>query len=221
MEVTSTVSRSTSAKGQHHHVCPWWLGYALVSPLRRLLENPERILAPHVRKGTTVLEVGCGMGYFTLPLARLVGDHGRVLCLDVQPRMLAALERRARRAGLQERIEARLCGAETLGLAKETGEIDLAVLIHVLHELPDARAALAEVRAALAPEGRLLLIEPPGHVSNGDFERQIAVASLVGLVEERRLPGRSHGVVLRSGAPATRGPLSGDNQGSPREPEER
>ncbi len=188
-------SGSAAAKSRHNHVCPWWLGYALVSPLRRLLENPERILAPHVRQGARILEVGCGMGYFTLPLARLAGDQGRVLCLDVQPRMLAALERRARRAGLQQRIEARLCAAQTLGLAGEAGVIDLAVLIHVLHELPDARAALA-------PDGRLLLIEPPGHVSADEFERQIEVAAAVGLAQERRLSGRSRGVVLRRSTPA-------------------
>jgi ubiquinone/menaquinone biosynthesis C-methylase UbiE len=198
MEVTSTRTiRSQTTKPGHHHVCPWWLGYALLLPVRRFLENPERILGPHVHPGARILEVGCGMGFFTLPLARLAGDAGSVVCLDVQPRMLAALERRARRAGLQQRIEARLCGPEALGLAKEAGTIDLAVLIHVLHELPDARAALAEIRTALAPEGRVLLIEPPGHVSAVEFERQIETASAVGLVEERRLSRRPHGVLLQ------------------------
>ena len=182
----------------HHHVCPWWLGYALVSPLRRLVENPERTLGPHVQPGMRALEVGCGMGFFTLPLARLVGERGRVISLDVQPRMLAALARRARRAGLEERIETRLCGAESLGLAGDDGTIDLAVLIHVLHEMPDAATALGEVRAALAPAGRVLLIEPPGHVSRADFERQIQAAG-VGLAVERRLDRRL-AVVLRLAA---------------------
>jgi hypothetical protein len=90
-----------------------------------------------------------------------------------------------------------LCGSEGLDLAKEAGTIELAVLIHVLHELPDARAALAEIRTALAPEGRVLLIEPPGHVSAVEFERQIETASTVGLVEARRLSRRPHGVLLR------------------------
>ncbi len=179
-----------------HRVCPWWLGYALVSPLRRLVENPERILAPHVRPGARVLEVGCGMGYFTLPLARLVGAGGHVVSVDVQPRMLLALERRARRAGLQARIETRLCGAGSLGLASEAGRFDLAILIHVLHELPEPRAALREIRGVLAPGGRLLLVEPPGHVSEPEFLRQIETARAVGLTEERRLGRR--GVLLGS-----------------------
>jgi SAM-dependent methyltransferase len=197
-EVTSTVTNQIQpTKPGRHHVCPWWLGYGLLLPVRRLLENPERILAPHVRPGDRVLEVGCGMGYFTLPLARMVGEKGRVVCLDIQPRMLAALERRARGAGLQQRIETRLCAPEAMGLAEQADTFDLAVLIHVLHELPDARAALVAIRTALAPGGRVLLIEPPGHVSAADFERQIETASAVGLAEESRLSRRSHGVLLR------------------------
>jgi SAM-dependent methyltransferase len=188
-----------STNGGSHRVCPWWLGYALVAPLRRLAEHPERTLGPHVRPGMKVLEPGCGMGFFTLPLARLVGESGRVVSLDIQPRMLAALARRARRAGLERRIEMRLCAAESLGLAGDAGTIDLAVLIHVLHELPDAASALAEIRGALAPAGRVLLIEPPGHVSRADFERQIQVASAVGLAVEQRLDRRL-AVVLRRAA---------------------
>jgi len=191
-EMSATTSRTLEPG---HRVCPWWLGYGLLLPVRRLLENPERILAPHVRPGAKVLELGCGMGYFTLPLARLTGETGRVVCLDIQPLMLAALVRRAQRAGLRTRIEARLCGPKSLGLAREAGTIDLAILIHVLHELPDARAALSEIRAALTAEGRVLLIEPPGHVSAAEFERQIETASAVGFVEERRLSRR--GVLLR------------------------
>lgn len=71
------------------HVCPWWLGYWLVSPLRRLWEHPVRMLGPFVREGMLVLEPGCGMGFFTLDLARMVGPRGRVVAVDVQERMLA------------------------------------------------------------------------------------------------------------------------------------
>jgi SAM-dependent methyltransferase len=188
--------RVAPATRRRHRVCPWWLGYGLATPLRRLVENPERTLGPHVRSGMKVLEPGCGMGFFTLPLARLVGETGRVVCVDLQPRMLAALERRARRAGLERRIETRLCTVHSLGLASDAGTIDLAVLIYVLHELPDAASALAEVRNALAPEGRVLLIEPPGHVSRADFEGQLEAAAAAGLSVERRLERRL-AVVLR------------------------
>ena len=74
------------------HTCPWWLGYLLVTPLRRLKEDPARILAPHVQEGMTVLEPGPGMGFFTLELSRRVGPRGRVVAVDLQEEMLAALE---------------------------------------------------------------------------------------------------------------------------------
>ena len=72
-------------------VCPWWLGYVLASPLRRWLQDPAAIVAPYVREGMTVLEPGPGMGFFTLELARRVGPKGRVIAVDVQPRMIAGL----------------------------------------------------------------------------------------------------------------------------------
>ena len=49
-------------------VCPWWLGYFLASPIRRWMQDPAKILAPHVREGMIVLEPGPGMGFFTLEL---------------------------------------------------------------------------------------------------------------------------------------------------------
>lgn len=59
--------------------------------------------------GMTILEVGSGMRFFTLPMARMVGPRGTVVCLDVQPEMLDALRRRAAKAGLADRIDARAC----------------------------------------------------------------------------------------------------------------
>lgn len=90
-----------------HFVCPWWLGYLLVSPLRRWLHDPRVLLAPYVAPGMVVLEPGPGMGFFTLELARAVGSAGRVVAADVQPRMLQGLRRRAESAGLADCIELR------------------------------------------------------------------------------------------------------------------
>ena len=76
-----------------HGVCPWWLGYLLASPLRRLLQDPVEIVKPYVEEGMTVLDVGCGMGFFSLPLANLVGEKGRVVCIDLQEKMIKGLLR--------------------------------------------------------------------------------------------------------------------------------
>src|SRR5689334_22447611 len=100
-----------------HRVCPWWIGYLLASPLRRLAFDPHKILTPYVHSGMTVLEPGPGMGFFTLELARLVGPEGRVVAVDIQPRMISALTRRASKARLLDRIDIRLAQAGSMGLA--------------------------------------------------------------------------------------------------------
>jgi ubiquinone/menaquinone biosynthesis C-methylase UbiE len=163
-----------------NHVCPWWLGYFLVSPLRRLWQHPEKILAPFVGEGMLVLEPGCGMGFFTLDLARMVGPKGRVVAVDLQSRMLAGLERRARRVKLADRIETRLAQANRLGVTDLAGRVDVAFALHVVHEVPDAAGFLAEIAATLKPDGRLLFVEPRGHVSAEAFDASLTMAEQAG-----------------------------------------
>ncbi|MBN1983026.1 MAG: class I SAM-dependent methyltransferase [Chitinivibrionales bacterium] len=88
----------------HGHVCPWWLGYLLASPIRRLVQNPEKILKPFVREGFHVLEVGPGMGFFTLPLAAMVGPRGKIIAVDIQNHMVNELARRVAKAGYSDRV---------------------------------------------------------------------------------------------------------------------
>ena len=95
-------------------VCPWWVGYILASPIRKLVQESARMLKPFVRVGMTVLEPGPGMGSFTLDLARLVGPAGRVIAVDVQPQMIAGLRRRADGRPI-DRIDIRLASAGTMG----------------------------------------------------------------------------------------------------------
>ncbi len=164
-----------------HRVCSWWLGYLLASPIRKLLQDPARILAPHVKEGMTVLEPGPGMGFFTLELARRVGPGGRVVAVDVQERMLAGLLRRARKARIADRIDARLASGNSLGIDDLAGKIDLVIAFAMVHELPDVGRFFAEVRRSLAPGGKVLLAEPSGHVSAADFEATLGAAERAGL----------------------------------------
>jgi ubiquinone/menaquinone biosynthesis C-methylase UbiE len=177
-----------TAEAHAHGVCPWYLGYFLASPIRRLFERPEALLAPFVRPGMVVLEPGCGMGYFTLPMARLVGPTGRVVCVDLQPQMLAALRRRARRAGLSDRIETTTCGPDDLGVSGWAGRVDLAVAIHMLHEVPDVDRLLRQLHEVLRPGGTLFIREPRGHVTDAAFEATITKAEAAGFGRSEPLP---------------------------------
>ena len=163
------------------HTCPWWFGYFLLNPLRRLAQRPRRLLGPFVRPGMLVVEPGCGMGFFTLDLVRMVGSEGRVVAIDLQEKMLAGLRRRAARAGLEGRIDLRLARPERLGIDDLAGRTDLVLAFYVVHELREPAAFFAEVAAALKPGGAVLVVEPPLHVSRAAFERSLAVAESAGL----------------------------------------
>ena len=162
-------------------ICPWWLGYLLASPLRRLLQNPEDILTPHVKPGMTVLDMGCAMGFFSLPMARLVGADGRVIAVDLQEKMIRSLRRRMTTAGLSARIETRNCTSGSLAIDDLAEGIDFALAFAVLHEMPDIRRALASICRSLRPGGRLLIAEPAGHVSEKEFRQTTAIAIELGL----------------------------------------
>lgn len=160
------------------------MGSLLCCPLRGLFQSPKKLLCPHVREGMTVLEPGCGMGWFSLPLARIVGPSGKVVCADVQPEMLEGLRRRALRAGLLDRIEVVVCSPSDLGVGAWEGRVDLAVALLMLHEVPDVEGFLRQVHAALRPGGALLVVEPRGHVSREDFEASLAAAARAGFLAE-------------------------------------
>jgi SAM-dependent methyltransferase len=161
-------------------LCPWWLGYALINPLRRWRQNPHSILVPYVRDGMTVLEPGPGMGYFTLELAQLVGPGGKVVAVDIQPKMLRALGRRAARAGLSARMDLRLPKAGGLNVDDLAGKVDFVLAFAVVHELPSAEKFFAEAFGVLKHGGHLLLSEPTGHVRPGAWKRTLQLAASVG-----------------------------------------
>ncbi len=180
-----------------HGVCPWWVGYLLITPLRRWLSNPATMLQPFVRSGMTVFEPGPGMGFFTIHLARLVGPDGRVVASDLQPKMLAGLRRRATRAGLTDRLDLRLASPDSLAIGDLTARVDFVLAFAMVHEVPDQKRFFAEILGALRPGGTVLLAEPRGHVSRSAFEDTVRTAGAAGF-ETRKGPPirRSHSAIL-------------------------
>jgi ubiquinone/menaquinone biosynthesis C-methylase UbiE len=131
---------------------PW-----LVRPEREAEEAPEEALdAIGVSKGATVADIGAGVGYFTWRLAARVGPAGKVYAVDVQPGMLRQLRQNMAERKLTN-YEAVL-GAEDDPRLPAAG-IDLALLVDVYHEFSQPRKMLQKIRAALKPEGRMVLLE--------------------------------------------------------------
>jgi ubiquinone/menaquinone biosynthesis C-methylase UbiE len=120
-----------------------------------------------VDAGDTVADLGCGSGYFARRLAPRVGPNGEVLCLDVQPEMLAIAERLSREAGV---TNVRMVRAEPDDPRLPAGGVDLILLVDVYHELQHPAPMLEHMRRALATDGLVALVE---YRAEGDTARHI------------------------------------------------
>jgi ubiquinone/menaquinone biosynthesis C-methylase UbiE len=121
----------------------------------------------------TVLDAGCGMGFFTIGMARLLKGKGKVLAVDLQEGMLESLRRRAIKAGVADTITPVLCTPGSLGIE---GPVDFALAFWMVHETPDRAAFLSEAHSVLRPGGQLLITEPLFHVSAKAFNETLALA---------------------------------------------
>ena len=165
------------------YVCPWWGGYFIDNPLRRLLHNPQKIVGPYIKPGMTVMDVGCGMGLFSIVMAKMVGDQGQVIAVDLQQKMLDVLRRRAEKAGVADRIQLHKCEQNRLGV---DAQADFTLALMMVHEVPDQRRLLGEIHGCLKPGGKLLVAEPKIHVPGRAFRQTVATAEELGfrVVEE-------------------------------------
>ena len=160
------------------HVCPWWGGYFIDNPIRRLIHKPEKIVGPYVGPSMTAMDVGCGMGFCSIAMAKIVGDSGLVIAVDLQEKMLDVLRQRAVVAGVANRIRLHKCEQDRLGL---DAQADFALAFMMVHEVPDQRRLLGEIQSCLKPGGKLLVAEPKFHVAARAFGETVAQAGEVGL----------------------------------------
>jgi len=169
--------------------CPPWLAFLveLDNPLFRNNRAATIIAGLDVKPGMRVLDVGCGPGRLTIPLAREVGPDGQVVAVDLEPRMLNRVKAKAENARLRnvELHQARL-GMNQLDL----GAFDRAVMVTVLGEVPNKDAALCELWAAIKPGGVLAISEviADPHFQSRDFVGQLA--QRMGFREKSRVGGK-------------------------------
>ena len=176
-----------------HRVCPVEKAGILDSGLRRLIQNPEKILRPYIKEGMKVLDLGCGPGFFTIPMARLVGKSGMVVAADLQQGMFDILKKKLADTGLAGRVKFNLTRREGTGLAER---FDFILVFYMLHEVPDQARFLAEILSLLKPGGKALLVEPRWHVTQEEFLAAIAVMERVGFAVLERPKIRFSRVVL-------------------------
>jgi ubiquinone/menaquinone biosynthesis C-methylase UbiE len=161
-----------------HGVCPVERAGSLDNKIRRWIQNPRKILGPYIEEGMTVLDAGCGPGFFTIDMARMVGKSGRVIASDLQEGMLQRVRDKIRGTELEERFTLHKCEKDRIGVSEP---VDFVLLFYMIHEVPNIEALFSEIAAILKPNGKALIVEPPFHVSKTAFEETVQKARKAGL----------------------------------------
>jgi ubiquinone/menaquinone biosynthesis C-methylase UbiE len=171
------------ASRRHSLPCPTWLSWLLDNPFAKGMSGhtTTTVLRLDLRPGMRVLDVGCGPGRLTIPVAEKVGPQGQVVAIDIQPGMLRRAQERAKTANLNN---IRFLQTDAGEGKLERGQYDRALLVTVLGEIPDREAALKEIWNALKPGGFLSVTET---IQDPHFQRRSTVrklASTVGFKEK-------------------------------------
>jgi 2-polyprenyl-3-methyl-5-hydroxy-6-metoxy-1,4-benzoquinol methylase len=161
-----------------NHICPWWFAYSFDNPIRKIFHKPHRMLSPYIQAGMTVMDVGCGMGFFSIGMAKMVGEKGRVIAVDLQPKMLAVTKRRALRANVANRIKTRLCQPDDVRVEEA---VDFILTFWMVHEVQNKIQFFSQLNSTLVPNGKLLIAEPKMHVAAAQFLRILETAQSLGL----------------------------------------
>ncbi|MCG8410284.1 MAG: methyltransferase domain-containing protein [Bacteroidales bacterium] len=163
-------------KSERNSVCPVERAGLIDNPFRKLLHNPRKILKPYINNTMTVLEVGCGSGFFTIEIAKLL-TQGRVIAVDLQQGMLDKLQQKIRDTELKQKILLHKCDQDKIGLDIK---VDLVLAFFMVHEVPDPKSFFVELKSILNSNGKVFVIEPISHVSKKIFSEMIHMAKTLG-----------------------------------------
>jgi ubiquinone/menaquinone biosynthesis C-methylase UbiE len=167
-------------------VCSVERAGALDAGIRKLVHNPHKILKPYVKEGMSAMDLGCGPGFFTIEMAKLVGKNGKVTAVDLQEGMLEIVRKKVTKTNLQDIVEFHKCPNDRIGLSKT---FDFILVFYMLHEVPDQPSFLKEVFSLLKPDGKVLIVEPKFHVTKSDFDSSEEILKSIGfeIVEEPKV----------------------------------
>lgn len=170
---------------QTHPPFPARMSILLDNPIRAIVQNRGKILREAgVREGMTLVDFGCGPGFFTVKGAEVVGDEGMVFAFDVQEEMIARVKRKMERVGVRNVVAEVV---QTGSLPVGDGSVDLVFLYGVYPEIDDQEGALSEFRRILKPGGTLVLHELKFEVGKKEKEERIHEVEAKGfdLLEEK------------------------------------
>lgn len=168
----------SAAIDDHQSVCPVELAGGLDNRIRRWLQRPDKLLKPYIRPGMTVLDMGCGPGFFTIEIAHMLKGNGKVIAADLQQGMLDKVEQKVQGTELEPMVELHRCNERQIGL---TEKADFILAFYMVHEVPNKPRFFEELRSLLQPNGTLLIVEPKFHVTKKTFTQMLSVTEKSGL----------------------------------------
>ena len=155
---------------QQNHLCPAWGAVGLDNTFRKRLQNPQKILNPYIKTGMTVLDVGCGPGFFTIEIAKMLNGSGKVLAADVQEAMLDKIRKKIEGTDLEQTVHLHKSDFESIDVVEK---VDFVLAFWMVHEVRNQKKFLNELTSLLNPNGLIFIIEPKGHVSKKQFNTEI------------------------------------------------
>jgi len=157
-------------KERDKRICPVENAGGLDNSFRKLLQNPKKILKPFITKGMTVLDLGCGPGFFSIEIAKLLNGSGKVIAADLQQGMLEKVTKKVKGTLLEQRVKIHKCEDDKIGV---TENVDFVLAFWMVHEVPNQEKLFSELKSILKTKGKIFIIEPKIHVSKKSFEDMI------------------------------------------------
>lgn len=164
---------------EKNRVCPVEASGGLDNPIRKFIQNPHKILRPYISSNMTVLDFGCGPGYFAVEIAKMLSGNGKVIAADLQDGMLAKVKKKIEGTDLEKKILLHKCAQDKIWV---TEEVDFILAFYVIHEVPEKKKLFEQFKSILKPGGKILIIEPNFHVTKNAFEEMINTLQSVGLI---------------------------------------
>ena len=158
------------SKKEQKHICPTWGAIGLDNIFRKLVHNPQKILKPFIKEGMTVLDIGCGPGFFSLEMAKMLNGAGKVISADVQEGMLEKIRKKIKRTNFEKIIELHKSDFEKIGISEK---VDFALAFWMVHEVRNQEKFFEELTSILKPNGLIFIVEPKFHVSKTEFRKMI------------------------------------------------
>jgi ubiquinone/menaquinone biosynthesis C-methylase UbiE len=177
-ELDLTINIAMNKEKDKDRICPVEKAGGLDNKIRRLLQNPQKILKPYINKGMTVLDLGCGPGFFSIEIANLLFDTGKVIAADLQEGMLDRVRKKINGTELEQRITLHKCQEESIDLDQK---VDFVLAFYMVHEVPNQDKLFKELKSILKPNGQIFIIEPKFHVSKKSFDSMIDRIISIGL----------------------------------------